>query len=243
LAERLRDMLEVKDVVAGYGEVTVLHGVSLRVGDGEITAVLGPNGAGKTTLLKTVMGLIKPKKGEILFGGKRIDSLRPDQVVSAGVSLALAEKELFPMMTVMENLLLGAFTKRARQKLDENLEVVFELFPRLKERKNQKAGTMSGGEQQMLAIGRALMSDAKLLMLDEPSTGLAPILVENIFNAFKKLMEIKNGMSILLVEQRVDQAIRLAVNCYLMANGRITFSGNIIEDVQSVDFLRKYLGV
>ncbi|BAJ50095.1 branched-chain amino acid ABC transporter ATP-binding protein [Candidatus Caldarchaeum subterraneum] len=236
-------LLQLEGLDSGYGDIQVLWNVSLTVEKGEVVAVLGPNGAGKTTLLKTIAGIIKPKKGKVLLEGKRIDGQPPEKIVEEGVALALAEKELFPLMTVHENLLLGAFNKRARQKLDENLEMVYSIFPKLKERASQKAGTMSGGEQQMLAIGRALMTDSKLLLLDEPSTGLAPLLVKTIFQALRKLMETKRELSILLVEQRTVQAAQLSDRGYVLSNGRIVYEGDIKEAVYSRTFLRKYMGM
>lgn len=215
----------------------------MHVDRGEVVAVLGPNGAGKTTLLKTIAGLIRPRKGAIQLDGKRIDGLPPEKIVEEGISLALAEKELFPLMTVRENLLLGAFNKRARKKLEENLELVFKIFPKLKQRQVQRAGTMSGGEQQMLAIGRALMTDSKLLLLDEPSTGLAPLLVKNIFEGLRELMETKSEMSILLVEQRTAQAAALSDRGYILSNGRVVFEGNIEEGLKTHAFVKKYLGM
>lgn len=243
MREGLPSLLQLEGLDSGYGDIQVLWNVSLTVEKGEVVAVLGPNGAGKTTLLKTIAGIIKPKKGKVLLEGKRIDGQPPEKIVEEGVALALAEKELFPLMTVHENLLLGAFNKRARQKLDENLEMVYSIFPKLKERASQKAGTMSGGEQQMLAIGRALMTDSKLLLLDEPSTGLAPLLVKTIFQALRKLMETKRELSILLVEQRTVQAAQLSDRGYVLSNGRIVYEGDIKEAVYSRTFLRKYMGM
>ncbi|MCS7133251.1 MAG: ABC transporter ATP-binding protein [Candidatus Caldarchaeum sp.] len=231
------------NVDSGYGDIQVLWDVSVRIEKGEVVTVLGPNGAGKTTLLKTIAGLIKPKKGSIMFEGKRIDGLPAEKVVQEGVALALAEKELFPLMTVRENLLLGAFTKRARKKLNENLELVYSIFPKLKERQFQKAGTMSGGEQQMLAIGRALMTDSKLLLLDEPSTGLAPLLVKNIFEGLRRIMETKSELAILLVEQRTVQAAELSDRGYILSNGRVVFDGDIKEGLATQAFIRKYMGM
>ncbi|MDJ0271116.1 MAG: ABC transporter ATP-binding protein [Candidatus Caldarchaeum sp.] len=243
MREKLPSLLQLEGLDSGYGDIQILWNVSLTVEKGEVVAVLGPNGAGKTTLLKTIAGIIKPKKGRILLEGKRIDGKPPEKIVEEGVALALAEKELFPLMTVHENLILGAFNKRARQKLDENLEIVYSIFPKLKERASQKAGTMSGGEQQMLAIGRALMTDSKLLLLDEPSTGLAPLLVKTIFQAMRKLMETKKELSILLVEQRTVQSAQLSDRGYVLSNGRIVYEGDIKEAVYSKSFLRRYMGM
>ncbi|MEM1943285.1 MAG: ABC transporter ATP-binding protein [Candidatus Caldarchaeum sp.] len=239
----MSSLLKVDNLAAAYGDIQILWDVSINVNKGEVVVVLGPNGAGKTTLLKTIAGLLKPKKGSVTLDGKRIDGLPPEKVVGEGVALALAEKELFPQMTVKENLLLGAFHARARKKVHENLELVYSIFPKLKEREFQKAGTMSGGEQQMLAIGRALMTDAKLLLLDEPSTGLAPLLVKNIFTGLRRIMENKKELSILLVEQRTVQAAELCDRGYILTNGRIVFDGDIREGLSKQAFVRKYLGM
>ncbi|MCX8201124.1 MAG: ABC transporter ATP-binding protein [Candidatus Caldarchaeum sp.] len=239
----MSSLLKVDNLDSGYGDIQVLWDVSIRVEKGEVVAVLGPNGAGKTTLLKTIAGLVKPKKGSIIFEGKAIGGLPAEKVVQEGVALALAEKELFPLMTVKENLLLGAFTKRARQKLEENLALVYSIFPKLKERQYQKAGTMSGGEQQMLAIGRALMTDSKLLLLDEPSTGLAPLLVKNIFEGLRQIMKNKPELAILLVEQRTVQAAQLSDRGYILSNGRVVFDGDIREGLTTQAFVKKYLGM
>ncbi len=243
MVKELSSILKVEELNAGYGDVQVLWDVSLDLGKNEVVAILGPNGSGKTTLLKTIAGILKPKKGKIIFNGKRIDGMPPERIVQDGIALALAEKELFPAMTVKENLLLGAFNKHARKNFNENLELVYKIFPRLKERENQKAGTMSGGEQQMLAIGRALMTGARVLMLDEPSTGLAPLLVKSIFDGLRQLMETKQELSILLVEQRAIQAVELCDRGYILSNGRIVYEGDIREAVTSGSFMRKYLGV
>ncbi|MEM4345509.1 MAG: ABC transporter ATP-binding protein [Candidatus Caldarchaeum sp.] len=241
--KKLSSLLKVDSLEAGYGDIQVLWNVSIEVDRGEVVAVLGPNGAGKTTLLKAIAGLLKPRKGSIQLDGKRIDGLPPEKIVEEGVALALAEKELFPLMTVRENLLLGAFNKRARRKLDENLALVFSIFPKLRERQLQRAGTMSGGEQQMLAIGRALMTDSKLLLLDEPSTGLSPLLVKNIFEGLRELMENKSEMSILLVEQRTVQAADLSDRGYILSNGRVVFEGDIEGGLNAQAFVKKYLGM
>lgn len=236
-------ILKVDNVSSGYGDIQILWDVSISVDAGEVVAVLGPNGAGKTTLLKTIAGLIKPKEGRITLNGNRIDGLPPEKVVGEGVALALAEKELFPSMTVKENLQMGAFNKGARKKIDENLELVYSIFPRLRERESQKAGSMSGGEQQMLAIGRALMTDARLLLLDEPSTGLAPLMVKNIFTGLRRLMETKTELSILLVEQRIAQAAELSDRGYILSNGHVVYEGDIKQGTATQAFVKKYLGI
>ena len=201
--------LSVKELQAGYGEFQVLWGVELEIPvQGMKVGVIGQNGAGKTTTMRCIAGLLQPKRGNIVFKGQVLNGIPASSRVELGISYVPAEKELFPKMTVQENLELGAYVKRARQNADENLDFVFTLFPRLKERRNQKAGTLSGGEQQMLAIGRALMSSPKLLILDEPSTGLAPILIEELFRSLDALRERKQQLTIILVEQRVPLASR-----------------------------------
>ncbi|MEM3692173.1 MAG: ABC transporter ATP-binding protein, partial [Candidatus Korarchaeum sp.] len=197
-------VLEVKDLDAGYEDLQVLWGISMNVRRGEIVSLLGSNGAGKTTTLRVIAGLIKPLKGEILLRGERITDLPSYKRVSLGLSLVPEGRQLFPMMTVMENLEMGAYTPKAREKFMDSLEWVFSLFPVLRERRNQLAGTMSGGEQQMLAIARALMSRPEILALDEPSMGLAPRLVSDIFHTLKRMRE--EGVTILLAEQNARAA-------------------------------------
>jgi branched-chain amino acid transport system ATP-binding protein len=239
----LRNLLKVENLDSGYGPVQILWDVSLYVDYGEIVALLGPNGAGKTTLLKTIVGIIKPKKGTILFDNIPINGQPCEKIVDLGITLVLAEKELFPLLTVEENLLLGAFNKRARKRIEGNLELVYTIFPKLKERAKQKAGSMSGGEQQMLAIGRALMSDPKLLLLDEPSAGLAPLYVKILYNSIRNLMEMKESLGILIVEQRVMHVEHLCERGYIITNGRIVYQGEITASSQVLEFFRKYLGV
>jgi len=240
---KLRNLLKVENLHSGYDNVQVLWDVSLYVDSGEIVALLGPNGAGKTTLLKTITGLVKPKKGAILFKNTRIDGLQPEKIVELGTGLVLAEKELFPLMTVEENLMLGAFCKRARKRIEENLMLVYSIFPKLKERAKQKAGSMSGGEQQMLAIGRALMSDPEIILLDEPSAGLSPLYVKILFESLRRLMDMKETLGILIVEQRLTQVDQLCERGYILTNGRITYHGEIKASSHILEFFRKYLGV
>jgi branched-chain amino acid transport system ATP-binding protein len=195
--------LSVEELQAGYGEFQVLWGVELEIPvQGMKVGVIGQNGSGKTTTMRCIAGLLQPKRGKIVFKGQVLNGIPASSRVELGISYVPAEKELFPKMTVQENLELGAYVKRARQNVDENLDFVFTLFPRLKERRNQKAGTLSGGEQQMLTIGRALMSSPELLILDEPSAGLAPILIEELFRSLDALRERKQQLTIILVEQR-----------------------------------------
>lgn len=234
-------MLEINNVDVFYGEVQALWNVSLKVDDRELVAVVGSNGAGKTTLLKAISGLLHPANGSILFLGSRIDKMRPHNIVEIGISQIPEGRQLFPDMTVLENLEMGAYTKKAREKIRDSLEWVYQLFPILKERKEQLAGTLSGGEQQMLAIGRALMSRPKLLMLDEPSLGLMPTLVTATFKVLEELKE--GGVTILLVEQNVRHALELADRGYVLETGRITLSDkgrNLLRDER---VKKAYLGL
>jgi len=234
-------LLNVERLSVAYGEVPCLWEVSLEVDKGEIVTVIGPNGAGKTTLLKTIAGLLSPLNGHITFEGKEIERLRPHQRVELGISLVPEGRGIFPFMTVKDNLELGAYTRRAERYKKESLEFVYNLFPRLREREKQLAGTLSGGEQQMLAIGRALMSRPKLLMLDEPSLGLAPKLVIEIFQSIKRLNE--EGVTVLLVEQNVHYSLKLASRGYVLESGRIILSGSSGELLDNEHVKRAYLGV
>jgi len=234
-------MLEVKGINVYYGPLQVLFDVSLSVKEKEIATVIGPNGAGKTTLLKTISGLLHPKSGSIRFLGEEISSLPAEVVVRRGVAHVPEGRGLFPYMTVLENLQLGAYTKEARSKMKETLEEVFELFPRLKERKDQLAYTLSGGEQQMLAIGRALMSRPKLLMLDEPSQGLAPKLVKSVMQTLEELNA--RGITILLVEQNVHHALNLADRGFVLENGRVILEGAAQELLNNSHVKSAYLGI
>lgn len=234
-------LLEVKNIDVAYGELQVLWDVSFEVREKELVAIVGSNGAGKTTLMKTISGLLHPIKGSITFLENRIEKFPPHKIVRLGISLVPEGRQLFPEMTVQENLELGAYQKQAREKLKDSLEWVYQLFPILKERKAQLAGTLSGGEQQMLAIGRALMSRPKLLMLDEPSLGLMPIFVKTTFKAIEKLKD--EGVTILLVEQNVRQALELADRGYVLETGRIVLSDkgkNLLKDER---VKKAYLGL
>ncbi len=217
-------MLEVDGIHAGYRDLPVLRDVSLRVGSGELVALVGPNGAGKTTTLRVITGLLRPTTGDVRFEGRSLIKEPPHRIVEMGGSQVLEGGRVFTGLTVLENLELGAFTHKARKLKDENLGRVFDLFPRLKERQKQRAGTLSGGERQMLAIGRALMSNPRLLMLDEPSFGLAPILVEQIFRMITEIN--KQGVAVLLVEQNVRAALELTQRAYVIENGRIVGEGS-----------------
>jgi len=235
-------MLEVRRIGVSYGPFKVLWDVSIRVDEKEIVALIGPNGAGKTTTLITIAGLKHPDSGEILYNEERIDHLESSERVERGIALVPEGKRLFPYMSVRENLILGAYTKRARKKMKDRLEYVFTIFPRLKERKDQLALTLSGGEQQMLAIGRALMSIPHLLMLDEPSQGLAPTLVDIIFKVIEHIRE-EEKVSILLVEQHVAEALEISDRAYVLETGRIVLHGASRELLQDERIVRTYLGL
>ncbi|MBE8540096.1 ATP-binding cassette domain-containing protein [Geoglobus acetivorans] len=234
-------MLTVKELEAGYGEMQVLWGVDLKVGKGTITAILGPNGAGKTTTLRAIFGLNSPWNGSIEFDGEDVTFLPPHRKVEKGLTMVLEGRHLFPGMTVEENLELGAYTKRAEERFEDSLELVFTLFPRLKERKKQKAGTMSGGEQQMLAIARALMTAPKMILLDEPSQGLAPKLVAEVFETISKLRD--EGLTILLVEQNVFASLDIADYAYVLGEGKVVTEGTVDEIKDSDEIKRVYVGV
>lgn len=234
-------MLWVKEIDSFYGDLQVLRGVSLEAAEGNITAIIGSNGAGKTTLLNSIVGLVKVKSGSVCLHDQRIDHLRPYQIAALGISMVPEGRRLFPEMTVHENLQLGAYAKSARKHLDQNLVWVFKLFPTLHARLGQVSGTLSGGEQQMLAIARALMSVPKILILDEPSLGLAPMLIENIFQV---IGEIKTrGVTVLIVEQNVGEALATADQYHILETGRITHAG-FCKDFAKHEQLRKaYLGL
>ena len=234
------ELLSIENLRAGYGAVEVLRGVDIRISHGELIALLGSNGAGKTTLNAVMSGLLAPRSGRVIFDGEDLTGVHYRRIVQAGLIQVPEGRKVFPNLTVLENLELGAFT-RARQRLSENIDRVFETFPRLRERMAQLAGTMSGGEQQMLAIGRGLMAEPKLLILDEPSLGLSPLLVEELFTLIAKLRT--DGLAILLVEQNVGQSLDIADRAYVMENGTIRFSGTATELLASDTLRQAYLGV
>lgn len=234
-------MLELERVEAGYGKFRVLHGVDMYVDKGEIVALVGPNGAGKTTTLRTILGMTDLYSGVIRYQGKSITVLPTHKRVELGITMVPEGRGLFNYLTVYENLLAGAYTKEAWEKKEETLEWVFQLFPKLKERRNQIAGTLSGGEAQMLAIGRALMSRPKLLLMDEPSLGLAPIIVLEVFEIVKKLRE--EGVTILLVEQHVKHSLEISDRAYVMEMGRIVMQGPARELLQSEELKKAYLAL
>jgi ABC-type branched-subunit amino acid transport system ATPase component len=234
-------LLEVKNLNAGYGFLQILRDVSLNVDKGEYVCLVGPNGAGKSTTLKTIAGLVKPMSGEILFEGEPIDGLPGNQVARKGIAFVSEEMNLFVNMTVNENLAMGAYTIKDKQKQKVRLEFVYELFPRLVERRNQLAGTMSGGERKMLAIGRGLMSDPTLLLVDEPSFGLAPLLTENVFQSLEVL--VKQGMTIMLVEQNVTKTLAVTDRGYVLENGRIELQGKSSDLACDAHVRKVFLGV
>jgi branched-chain amino acid transport system ATP-binding protein len=233
-------MLRLDDVGARYGAVNVLHGISIEVKEGELVALIGPNGAGKTTTLSSIVGILKPAKGTVTFENHLISNLPPETIVRRGIAMVPENREIFPALTVEQNLQLGAFIRRDRNEYAHDLAEMFELFPILKERSGQPAGTLSGGEQQQLAIARALMSHPKLLILDEPSLGLAPKLVSLVFRLIEKLHQ--NGMTILLVEQNVVQTLEVADRVYLIRMGRVEASGTPAELRRLVNVENTYLG-
>lgn len=233
-------MLEVKDLKAGYGQAKVLHGVSLKIGEGELVALLGSNGAGKSTLNNNISGLYKPFGGSIRFDGIEIAGARTEEVVDRGLIQVPEGRRVFPNMTVRENLELGSY-RRATPNRARNIDKVVGIFPRLKERFDQYAGTLSGGEQQMLAIGRGLMAEPRLLILDEPSLGLSPLLVEEMFALIQKLRA--EGLAIFLVEQNVVQSLEIADRAYVMENGLITVEGPAQDLMHDEELRRSYLGM
>ena len=238
--------LRIKNLVAGYGAVQVLHDVSVDVGDGETVVLLGTNGNGKSTLIRSIIGMVRPTSGSIVLeiDGKSADlaKMKTEDIVDLGVGIVPEGRELFPKLTVEENLLMGAFRKSARPDIPRNLEYCYEAFPRLKERRNQLAGSMSGGEQQMLALARSLMSAPKFLLIDEPSVGLAPIIVNRMIEKIRELKE-QFGLTVLMAEQNFTQAVKIADRGYVIVHGQIAHSGSAAE-LRDSDLIRRfYLGL
>lgn len=233
-------MLDIKNMDVHYGVIHAIKDVSLTVNEGEIVTLIGANGAGKTTILRTISGLIKPTNGSISFNGTDITNLSAQERVKIGISHVPEGRHVFSTMTVMENLDLGAYLRRDKGGIAEDLEMVFERFPILKDRRKQQAGTLSGGEQQMLAIGRGLMSRPKILFLDEPSMGLAPLLVQEIFSIIKDINQ--TGTTILLVEQNASMSLQIANRAYVMETGSIVLSGTGADLMNSEDIKKAYLG-
>ncbi len=233
-------VLEVREVITAYGKIQALKGVNLDAKSGQVTCLLGPNGAGKTTLMMSIAGILKPLQGSIKLEGRELRGLAPGQIVSHGVALVPENRLVFPEMTVEDNLLAGAYSRKDREGVGVDIEGAFERFPQLKERRLQLAGTLSGGEQQMLAISRALMARPKILLMDEPSLGLAPIIVEDIFRIISELN--KDGTTIFLVEQNAHMALQVADHFYLMEQGRVVFDGTPGEMEEDEVIQRAYLG-
>jgi branched-chain amino acid transport system ATP-binding protein len=233
-------MLNVQDIHVYYGNIAALKGLSFTVNQGEIVTLLGSNGAGKSTTLRTISGLLRPRKGAVMFQGKRLDGVAAHDVVGLGIAQSPEGRRIFPRMTVSENLDLGAYLRKDHAAIAQDRENVLELFPRLRERINQKAGTMSGGEQQMLAVARALMTRPKLLLLDEPSMGLAPVLVDLIFDTIAQIRE--QGTTVLLVEQNALAALRVADRAYVLESGTLKLSGPAVDLAKDPEIVKAYLG-
>ncbi|MDY0275148.1 MAG: ABC transporter ATP-binding protein [Desulfomicrobium sp.] len=234
-------MLEVRLVSTFYGNIQALHGISLSIKRGEIVTLIGANGAGKSTTLMTICGGVPPRSGEVIFEGQPIHTLSMDKIVRLGISQVPEGRLIFPDMTVMENLDLGAFLRNDQGEIQKDLDYVFQLFPILAERRRQLGGTLSGGEQQMLAISRALMARPRLLLLDEPSLGLAPIIIAQIFDIIRKVNE--SGTTVFLVEQNANQALKIAHRAYVMENGKITLEGSASDLLTNENVKRAYLGL
>ena len=234
------ETLELSGIQAGYGDFQALFGVSLRVDPGEAVGVVGPNGAGKTTLLRVNSGLIRPRSGSVRFGARDLLAVPPHELPGLGIAHVPENRRLFPHLTVEENLRVGAFTKAARPHFEARRDHVYTLFPRMKERRHQLAGTMSGGEQQMCAIGRALMSGPKILLLDEPSAGLAPLVVQQVFELVRKIRA--EGLTVLIVEQNVAQVLRVVDRAYVLETGRVAAEGRSAELAADPAIRRSYLG-
>jgi branched-chain amino acid transport system ATP-binding protein len=234
-------MLRLDNVSAGYGGFQALFGVDLEVKAGETVAVIGPNGAGKTTLLRVISRLIDPGSGDIVMEGRRLNDVPAHEVIGVGITHVPENRRLFPRLSVEDNLRMGAFSPASRAKFSQRLAFVYELFPRMQERRRQPAGTLSGGEQQMCAIGRALMSDPKLLLLDEPSAGLAPVVMQSIFEVVRKMSA--EGYTVLIVEQNIRQVLRIAQRGYLLETGRIKASGSSAQLLENEEVKKAYLGL
>ena len=234
-------MLKLTDVHAGYGGTEILRGVSFEVNAGEVITIVGANGAGKTTTLRSLCGVVEPTRGTIEFEGERIDGRRPDQIVAAGLTLIPEGRQLFPFLSVRDNLLMGAYKRSARLNYKKQLDDVLDLFPRVRERLEQNAGTLSGGEQQMVAIARGLMAQPKLLMFDEPSLGLSPLLVSQVFDIINKILAF--GTTVLIVEQNIVHTLRIADRGYVLENGEVVLSGTGQELLDYPHVKRAYLGL
>lgn len=234
-------MLEVKDLQVYYGLIQAIKGVSFEVGQGEVIALIGANGAGKTTILHTITGLIQPKAGSVVFEGTDITKVPGHKIVSMGMAHVPEGRRVFANLSVYQNLKMGAYIRKDKKAINETLEMIYKHFPRLEERKNQLAGTLSGGEQQMLAMGRALMSSPKMILMDEPSMGLSPLLVKEVFSIIEYCHE--SGITILLVEQNAKMALGIADRAYVLETGNITMSGKAEEMLENENVKKAYLGV
>lgn len=234
-------MLEVKDLQVYYGLIQAIKGVSFEVNQGEVIALIGANGAGKTTILHTITGLIQPKAGSVIFEGTDITKVPGHKIVSMGMAHVPEGRRVFANLSVYQNLKMGAYIQKDKKVIGETLEMIYKHFPRLEERKNQLAGTLSGGEQQMLAMGRALMSSPKMILMDEPSMGLSPLLVKEVFSIIEYCHE--SGITILLVEQNAKMALGIADRAYVLETGKITMSGKASEMLENEDVKKAYLGV
>ena len=233
-------MLKVNDLVVSYGGIEALKGISLEVPEGKIVTLIGANGAGKSTLLRSIMGLVKPASGSITYNEKKILGLNSQKIVESGITLVPEGRRVFPNLTVLENLQIGAYMRKDKEEIEKDIRWIYDLFPRLEERSWQMAGTLSGGEQQMLAVGRALMCRPKVLMMDEPSLGLAPLIIKDIFKIIQEIN--KQGMTILLIEQNANMALKVADVAYVLETGRITMSGTGKELLENPDIKAAYLG-
>ena len=233
-------MLEVKNLEVYYGVIQAIKGISFEVNEGEVIALIGANGAGKTTTLQTITGMLKPEKGEVIFNGVDISKIPGHKIVPMGMAHVPEGRRVFAQLSVYENLKMGAYTRKDKNEIEESLKMVYKRFPRLEERKNQLAGTLSGGEQQMLAMGRALMSKPKIILMDEPSMGLSPIFVEEIFNIIKEISA--GGTTVLLVEQNAKKALSIAHRAYVLETGNIVLSGDAHEMMNNEQIKKAYLG-
>ena len=233
-------MLKVRDLVVAYGGIEALKGISVDVPDGQIVTLIGANGAGKSTLLRTIMGLVKPRSGSVEYNEENIKGLNSQHIVSRGITLVPEGRRVFPNLTVLENLRIGAYLRKDEEGIAKDIKRIYELFPRLEERNWQMAGTLSGGEQQMLALGRALMSRPKLIMMDEPSLGLAPLVIKDIFNIIRRINE--SATTVLLVEQNSNMTRKLAHHAYVLETGRIKMEGSGRELLENEEIKEAYLG-
>jgi branched-chain amino acid transport system ATP-binding protein len=233
-------MLKVRDLVVAYGGIEALKGISIDVPDGQIVTLIGANGAGKSTLLRTIMGLVKPQSGTVEYNGEAIHGMNSQHIVSRGITLVPEGRRVFPNLTVLENLRIGAYLRKDEDGIAGDIKRIYELFPRLEERHWQMAGTLSGGEQQMLALGRALMSRPKIMMMDEPSLGLAPLVIKDIFNIIRRINE--SGTTVLLVEQNANMALKVAHHAYVLETGRIKMEGGGRELLENEEIKEAYLG-